>query len=113
MIDLKNQTCDVCRAGAPPASDTEIAEFLDQNSYWGVISTSEQPRLKRKYTFSNYKMTLDFVNKIGQISESQGHHPSLIVEWGSVSVEWWTHKINSIHLNDLIMAAKCDTLYGE
>lgn len=113
MIDYKNQICEVCRTGAPPASRQEIEEFLVKNHHWKLVSQAEQPRLKRDYHFKNYLITLNFVNQVGQLSEAQGHHPVLVVEWGSVSVEWWTHKINTIHLNDLIMASKCDALYDE
>ncbi len=38
----------------------------------------------------------------------EGHHPKIITEWGSVKVYWWSHKIKKIHLNDLILAARCD-----
>ncbi|MED6332186.1 MAG: 4a-hydroxytetrahydrobiopterin dehydratase, partial [Pseudomonadota bacterium] len=29
---------------------------------------------------------------------------------GKVTVCWWTHKINGLHLNDYIMAAKTDMI---
>jgi 4a-hydroxytetrahydrobiopterin dehydratase len=31
-----------------------------------------------------------------------------LVEYGAVTVTWWTHAIGGLHLNDLIMAAKTD-----
>jgi 4a-hydroxytetrahydrobiopterin dehydratase len=37
----------------------------------------------------------------------------LVTEWGRVEVRWWTHKINGLHRNDFILAAKTDVLYGE
>jgi 4a-hydroxytetrahydrobiopterin dehydratase len=42
------------------------------------------------------------------VAEVEGHHPQIVTEWGSVLVSWWSHKINNIHLNDLILAARCD-----
>ncbi len=53
---------------------------------------------------------LELANAIGEEAEKEGHHPALLVEWGSVEVRWWTHKIGGIHKNDVIMAAKTDEL---
>ena len=49
-------------------------------------------------------------DNIAYISEKDGHHPQLIVDWGKTTVIWWTHKINGLHKNDFIMAAKTDTV---
>jgi 4a-hydroxytetrahydrobiopterin dehydratase len=38
----------------------------------------------------------------------ENHHPSLLIEWGKATVNWWTHKANGLHPNDFIMAAKTD-----
>ena len=37
----------------------------------------------------------------------------LTIEWGKVTVEWWTHKIKDLHQNDFIMAAKTDKFYSD
>ena len=36
--------------------------------------------------------------------------PLIILEWGKVTVKWWSHKINGLHKNDFICAAKTDLL---
>ncbi|MEE9308719.1 MAG: 4a-hydroxytetrahydrobiopterin dehydratase, partial [Spirochaetia bacterium] len=46
-------------------------------------------------------------------AEKEGHHPSLLTEWGRVTVTWWTHKIRGLHRNDFIMAAKSERTYRE
>jgi 4a-hydroxytetrahydrobiopterin dehydratase len=33
-----------------------------------------------------------------------------MTEWGRVTVTWWTHTVQGLHKNDLIMAAKTDDL---
>ena len=60
------------------------------------------------YKFKNFSDALEFTNLVGEVAESEGHHPQIITEWGSVMVRWWIHKIGNIHLNDLILAARCD-----
>jgi 4a-hydroxytetrahydrobiopterin dehydratase len=54
---------------------------------------------------------LAFTNAVAELAEAEGHHPKLILEWGLVYVSWWTHKINGLHKNDFICAAKTDLLY--
>ena len=39
-----------------------------------------------------------------------GHHPAILTEWGRVTGTLWTHKIQALHRNDFIMAAKIDSL---
>ena len=54
-----------------------------------------------------------FTNKIAQAANEENHHPSILTEWGKVTVTWWTHKINGLHENDFIMAAKTEVLYSK
>ena len=103
--------CEACRAGAPPASDSEIETFLQQRPDWQRLVVDDEPRLRRVYPFSNFASALAFTNAIGEIAEAEGHHPALLTEWGRVTVDWWTHKIRDIHLNDLILAARSDVLF--
>ena len=50
--------------------------------------------------------------KVTDISEKENHHPSILLEWGKVTVRWWTHKIKGLHENDFIMSAKTDEIYN-
>jgi 4a-hydroxytetrahydrobiopterin dehydratase len=47
------------------------------------------------------------------MAEKEGHHPSVLTEWGRVTVSWWTHKIRGLHRNDFIMAAKSEKAYRD
>ena len=39
------------------------------------------------------------------------HHPDIGIGWGYCKVEFQTHKINGLHENDFIMAAKVNELF--
>ena len=58
----------------------------------------------------NYKHTIDFVNKVAALAEEEGHHPVMMVFYGRVVIELWTHAINGLSENDFIMASKIDKL---
>ncbi|NMW19419.1 MAG: 4a-hydroxytetrahydrobiopterin dehydratase, partial [Chlorobiaceae bacterium] len=51
--------------------------------------------------------------KVGELAEAGQHHPKLVVEWGKVTVIWWTHSANGLHMNDFIMAAKTSELNAD
>ncbi|HJN59272.1 MAG TPA: 4a-hydroxytetrahydrobiopterin dehydratase, partial [Dehalococcoidia bacterium] len=68
-------------------------------------------KIKKQFKVSNFQEALTFTIKLGKLSEEEGHHPLLTLEWGKVSVVWWTHKIKDLHMNDFIMASKTDELF--
>ena len=70
-------------------------------------------RLRRAFSFDDFAQALAFTNKIGELAEAEAHHPAVLTEWGSTTVTWWTHKIDGLHRNDFVMAAKTDQLFGD
>jgi len=47
---------------------------------------------------------------VGELAETQGHHPDILLSWGKAGVTLWTHKIDGLTESDFIMAAKIDQL---
>ena len=89
----------------------EIVKLHRQTPNWRVKQISGIKRLERDFKFPDFARALAFTYRVGRIAEAQGHHPAIVTEWGSVTVSWWTHKIEGLHVNDFIMAAKTDKLY--
>jgi 4a-hydroxytetrahydrobiopterin dehydratase len=110
MINLASGQCVACRGGEPTLTDAEIEDLLFHVIGWQVKEVDGVKRLERVFKLKNFVEAIAFTNKIGTIAEEQGHHPLIITEWGRVTVQWWTHKINGLHRNDFIMAAKTDEL---
>jgi 4a-hydroxytetrahydrobiopterin dehydratase len=110
MEDLKELKCVPCRGGVPPLDDLQIAIFKPQTPEWQVIEVEGIKRLQRSLKFKNFAEALAFTNQVGALAEAEDHHPTLVTEWGNVTVTWWTHKIKGLHQNDFIMAAKTDAL---
>ena len=110
MNSLDGKECEPCRVGAPLASQEDLDAFLPELPGWEIVEVDGVERLKRIYEFSNFADALAFTNRVGEVAEAEGHHPALLTEWGSVTVAWWTHKIEGLHINDFIMASKTDRL---
>ncbi len=112
MSELRVGTCEPCRVGAPLISDDELRELSPQIPDWQVVSVDGVKQLTRQFSFDNFTGAMAFANAVGALAEEQGHHPALLVEWGKVTVNWWTHKIGGLHKNDVMMAAKTDPLFN-
>ncbi|MEO1404198.1 MAG: 4a-hydroxytetrahydrobiopterin dehydratase [Cyanobacteria bacterium J06635_1] len=107
---LLQQTCIPCHGNVPPVTASEITELLAEIPKWSMIKQNGEPRLQRVYQFKDFKTALAFTQQVGEIAEAEGHHPTILTEWGQVSVTWWTHAIHNLHRNDFIMAAKTDAI---
>jgi pterin-4a-carbinolamine dehydratase len=70
-----------------------------------------QCHLSRKFTSKNFQAALDAINAIGAIAEAESHHPDLhLTNYREVEVELWTHKLNGVTENDILLAQKLDTV---
>ncbi len=110
---LLNETCVACRRDAPRVTEAEAAELRPLIPEWATEDHDAVPRLVRTFRTRNFRDALALTERIGDLAEAEGHHPSLLTEWGKVTVSWWTHKIRGLHRNDFIMAAKTDALASE
>ena len=55
---------------------------------------------------------MGLAESISEIAEQVDHHPALLIEWGKLSVSWWSHNLRGLHINDFIMAANTQKIYS-
>ena len=113
MTELSELMCVPCRGDSPAVPPEEQRIFLRQIPDWTVVEVDGVQRLERTFRFKDFAEAMAFTIRVGELAESEGHHPRLQTEWGKVKVSWWTHVIRGLHLNDFIMAAKTDLLVIE
>ena len=108
---LTESKCVPCQGGIEPLKGQAICDLVGEiSSDWNVI---DEHHLEKEYKFKNFRQALEFVNKVGELAESQGHHPDIYLSWGKVKLTICTHKINGLHKNDFILAAMIDGLINE
>lgn len=108
MSSLTSKVCVPCVGDVPPLTAAERAPLFAQlASGWHVV---EGHHLERTYTFGNFADALAFTNEVGELAESEGHHPDIYLAWGKVQLRIWTHKINGLTESDFILAAKIDQI---
>jgi 4a-hydroxytetrahydrobiopterin dehydratase len=98
-----------CEGGTPPLTPEEYTIFLVETPLWDVV---DERKLLRDFRFKNFKEALAFVNRVGALAESEGHHPDIFLHnWNRVQVTLSTHAIKGLSENDYIVAAKIDTIF--
>ena len=100
--------CIPCQGGIPPLRGSEVQSFLGLiNKDWSVI---EEKKLVRDFQFDNYQLAIDFTNAVAELAENEGHHPYIHVNFKTVQIILFTHKIEGLHENDFLVASKIDNL---
>jgi 4a-hydroxytetrahydrobiopterin dehydratase len=107
MAELAERQCVPCRGGVPPMKGSEIEKLSNQLQGWQVVN---EHHLQKIYQFKDFRETLQFVNRVGELAEEQGHHPDICFGWGKANLTIWTHKIDGLTESDFVLAAKIDKL---
>jgi 4a-hydroxytetrahydrobiopterin dehydratase len=108
-MSLSNENCVECKGGVEALSEASAKQLLAKEiPNWNLIDNSK--KLQRKFEFKNFKQSLAFVNKVGEIAEAQKHHPDINFGWGYAEIIIQTHSIGGLHQNDFILAAKIDAV---
>jgi 4a-hydroxytetrahydrobiopterin dehydratase len=92
-------------ANEKPLTGEAVDRLFRQLEGWQIEDGKE---LRKEYRFPDFRQALDFVNRLGEAAESEGHHPDLYLTWGKVEVRLSTHSIGGLSESDFTLAAKAD-----
>ena len=111
MTDLIEKKCVPCEGGMPALDLSEIHKYQKKVDGWEVRSNEKKIFfLEKEFKFKNFLTSQKFVNEVGEISETEGHHPDISFGWGYSIVMLHTHAIKGLSVNDFILASKIDEL---
>jgi len=105
--DLAKKSCVPCKGGVPPLKGKDLEALAAQLPEWTVV---EEHHLHREYSFPNFAKALQFVNRVGEVAEKEGHHPDIWFTWGQVKIDILTHAIDGLTESDFVLAAKIEEL---
>lgn len=96
-----------CEGGVKPLTPDEYGSFLrTELTGW---ADKEEKMIEKDYKFKDFKQALEFINKVGELAESEGHHPDIYLHnWNKVKLTLSTHAIGGLSENDFILASKID-----
>ena len=111
MSDLTKKKCVPCEGNVPALNFSEIHRYQKKVDGWKVKPNEKKIYfLEKEFKFKNFLDSQNFVNKVGNISENEGHHPDIIFGWGYAKIKIFTHKIKGLVESDFILAAKIDKI---
>lgn len=103
-----DKKCVPCEGGTSCMAPNLVQASLKDVPGWALSADGKS--IARRFTFKNFKQALALVNKVGELAESEGHHPDITFGWGYAEFKLWTHSIGGLHDNDFIMASKINVL---
>jgi 4a-hydroxytetrahydrobiopterin dehydratase len=96
-----------CEAKTSLLKKKEIKSHLKEISpEWQLGENKDS--ISRLFKFKNYYDTMSFVNVVAMVAHRQDHHPDMTVTYNTCRVEFSTHSVGGLSLNDFICAAKVD-----
>lgn len=92
---LAEKRCTPCRGGVPPLTHDEAQRLRAQAPNWELADDAH--RIERTFRFRNFRESLAFVQEVGGLAETEGHHPDISFGWGYATVSLSTKKIKGLH----------------
>ncbi|MDZ7691201.1 MAG: 4a-hydroxytetrahydrobiopterin dehydratase [Balneolaceae bacterium] len=94
---------------ATPLSEEKIKDALSDLNEW----SHEDDKLKRDYSFDNFRDAIAFINRIAFEAEEQVHHPEIFNVYNSVSIALNTHDAGGkVTEKDVKLAQKIESLFN-
>ena len=113
MNDLINKKCVPCEGGVLPFDISEIHNYQKKVDGWNIVKNQKLIfYLEKNFEFKNFIDSQNFINKVGEISEKENHHPDITFGWGYAKILITTHAIEGLSENDFILAAKIDQIFN-
>lgn len=107
MTELKQKKCIPCEGGQPLSED-KANDLLKQVPDWNL----KGKKIERDFDFDDFKQAMQFVNKVADVAEGEGHHPDFHIHYNKVNLVLWTHEMDGLSENDFVMAAKIGDVYN-
>jgi 4a-hydroxytetrahydrobiopterin dehydratase len=87
-------------------SAQQIDVLLGKLSDWKI----EGGELVRTFNFKDFRESLAFVNRVGELAEAAGHHPDIDIRYNKVRLALVTHDAGGLTAKDFELAAKFNDL---
>jgi len=65
-----------------------LREMVNESKGWG----NSKQKLEKTFKFKDFNDSIDFVNKVSKIAESQNHHPDIEIKYNKVKISITDHE---------------------
>ena len=105
-MDLASRKCVPCKGGEHKLEPNQVAALLGELKGW----EAKDDKLTKTFTFKDFVTAMEFLNRVAEVAEAEGHHPDFAVHYNRVDFTIFTHDVGGLSENDFIVAAKIDAL---
>jgi 4a-hydroxytetrahydrobiopterin dehydratase len=105
--ELAEMSCKMCVGATETMPVAQQQEMLAKIPNWEIV---DNHHLHRRYKFKNFKQALAFVNQVGEVAETEKHHPDIYFTWGKVTIQIMTHSVDGLTEADFVLAAKLNRI---
>jgi len=112
MKELLKKKCIPCEAEAEPFTEKQAKDYLAELAPSGEAAGTDwtldenMKKISKEYKFKDFIGAMNFVQKVADLAEEEGHHPDIHIHYNRVLLDLWTHAIGGLSENDFILAAK-------
>ena len=89
-------------------SEAEVQTGLGGLEGWEL----RDGRLRKQYSFRMFLRAIAFVNSVGYLAESAGHHPDITINYSRVTLRLITHSTGALTDRDFALAREIDGKLG-
>ena len=82
-------------------TDQQATTLLASLPNWQIQSGE----LVRTFSFKDFRASLAFVNRVGELAEDAGHHPDIDIRYNKVRLSLVTHDAGGLTNKDFDLAA--------
>lgn len=106
---LETKKCVPCEGGVDACPLDYSEQQVKSLAGWKLAEQGKW--IVRSVRFKDFMRTLEALNAIANLAESEAHHPDLhLTGYRHLRIELTTHAIGGLSENDFILAAKIDSL---
>jgi 4a-hydroxytetrahydrobiopterin dehydratase len=85
---------------SPEEARARLAVLTD----WEIASDT----IRRRYKFTSFKESMEFVNKVALLAERADHHPDILIEYDKVTLTLSSHDAGGLTERDFALARSID-----
>jgi 4a-hydroxytetrahydrobiopterin dehydratase len=89
-------------------TDTEIQQALGSLPGWQRNGLA----IQRVFRFPDFKVAMQFVNKVADAAEQANHHPDIDIRYNTVTMALVSHDSGGVTQRDVRMAGVIDRIAG-
>ena len=72
-----------------------------------------QGRITKTFSFKIYRQSFGFVSQIVLLAEKKNHHPTITLDYGSVTISLISHDVKGVTERDIDLANQIDKIYDK